>query len=210
MASKRKSIKSNTQSEKNAIDSSSENPVKQLFMGDYFNIHTFQRHPITPTFFSYQAKLLKEWADQDDSLRISDFYDKQGYGPEFYYYWVDKDHDFKAANSYALRRIGSRREGGAMTRKFSENTIHKTLGYYDPIWREEMRLMNEMRLAVAEKAESKVVVIERFPSPSGEYHDVEVVSTSKLSPQEVASNIRRNTATDRQVKVNANVGETYE
>jgi hypothetical protein len=202
VASKRKSNNPITKTNDSTTNSSGQNSVKQLFMGDYFNIHTFQRHPITPSFFGYQAKLLKEWADQDDSLRISDFYDKQGYGPEFFYYWVDKDHDLKAANSYALRRIGSRREGGAMTRKFSENTVHKTLGHYDPIWREEMRLINEARLAIAEKSESKIVVIERFPSASNEYQDVEVVSTSKLSPQEVASNIRRNIATDREVKVN--------
>ncbi len=210
MASKRKSIKSNTEPEKNAINASSENLAKKVFLGEYFNIHTFQKHPITASFYIHEARALKEWSELETSLKISDFYDARGYDPKQFYRWVADHEEMALAHDYALRRVGSRREIGAMTRKFAESTIHKVHGHYDPIWREEMRLMNEMRLAVAEKAESKVVVIERFPSPSGEYHDVEVVSTSKLSPQEVAANIRRNTATDRQVKVNANVGETYE
>lgn len=210
MASKQKTIKSNTQSKNTANITSAENPVKQIFLGEYFNIHTFQKHPITETFFTREAKALKEWAELETSLRISDFYDARGYDPKFYYYWVEKHPEIQTAHEYAMRRIGSRREVGAMSRRFAENTVHKTLGHYDPIWREEMRLMNEARLAIAEKQEARIVVMERYQLPDGGYQDVEVISTSKLTPQEVASNIRRNTATDRQVKVNANVGESHE
>ncbi len=207
---KRKINNHNTVIENNATKLSEENSVKQLFLGEYFNIHTFQKHPITSNFILQEAMRLKQWADVEDSLRICDFYDQRGYSPEIFYQWVDKYPEMNTANNYALRRIGSRREGGALTRKFAETTVHKTLGRYDHVWREEMALANAARLAVAEKSESKVLIIERFPSSSGEYRDVEVISSSKFSPEEVASNIRRNTATDRQVKVNANIGETYE
>ncbi len=205
---KPKTSNTNTVAENNDTNLNNENSVKQLFIGEYFNIHTFKKHPITTNFILQEAKALKTWADQDDSLRISDFYDRQGYSPEMYHYWIDKFPEMSHANQYALRRIGSRREIGAMQRRFAESTIHKVQGHYDHIWREETRLANEARLAVAEKSESKVVIIERFPSSSRE--DVEVVSTSKLTPEEVAANIHRNTATDRQVKVNGNVGSTYE
>lgn len=210
MASNRKTIKSNTQSENSDKNLSDKNIVKQIFLGEYFNIHTFQKHPITETFFIREAKALKEWSELETSLRIADFYDWRGYSPEMYYEWVSKHHEMCSSHAYAMRRIGSRREVGAMSRKFAENTVHKTLGHYDPIWREEMRLMNEARLAIAEKQEARIVVMERYQLPDGGYQDVEVISTSKLTPQEVASNIRRNTATDRQVKVNANVGESHE
>ncbi len=207
---KRKINNHNTVIENNAIKLSEENSVKQLFLGEYFNIHTFKKHPITSNFILQEAMRLKQWAEVEDSLRVCDFYDQRGYSPEIFYQWVDKYPEMNIANNYALRRIGSRREGGALNRKFAETTVHKTLGRYDHVWREEMALANAARLAVAEKSESKVLIIERFPSSSGEYRDVEVISSSKFSPEEVASNIRRNTATDRQVKVNANVGETYE
>lgn len=194
--------------ENNDTNLNNENSVKQLFIGEYFNIHTFKKHPITNNFILQEAKALKTWADQEDSLRISDFYDRQGYSPEMYHYWIDKFPEMSHANQYALRRIGSRRENGAMQRKFAESTIHKVQGYYDQIWRNEVRLANEARLAIADKVESRVVVIERFPSSS--QNEIEVISTSKITPEELAANIHRNTATDRQVKVNANVGDSYE
>lgn len=207
---KRKINNHNTIPENNAIKLSNENSVKQLFLGEYFNIHTFQKHPITSNFILQEAMRLKQWADLEESLRICDFYDLRGYSPEIFYEWVEKYPEMKFSNNYALRRIGSRREGGALNRKFAETTVHKTLGRYDHVWREEIAIANAARLAIAEKSESKMVIIERFPSLSGEYRDIEVISSSKLTPEEVASNIRRNTATDRQVKVNANVGESYE
>jgi hypothetical protein len=210
VASNRKTNKPNTQSENGTKNASEQNLVKQVFLGEYFNIHTFQKHPITESFYAREAKALKEWSELETSLKIADFYDWRGYDPKQFYRWVANHEEMSLAHDYALRRVGSRREIGAITRKYAETTIHKVHGHYDQIWREEMRLMNEARLAIADKAESRVVIIERFPSPSGEYHDVDVVSTSKLDPQEVASNIRRNTATDRQVKVNANVGESHE
>lgn len=204
---KRKNNNPNTVTENNAKNQSEEKTIKQIFLGEYFNIHTFQKHPITSNFILQEARKLKDWADQDDSLRISDFYDLQGYGPDMFYLWVDKYPEMRLSNDYALRRIGSRREGGALTRRFAETTIHKTLGHYDNIWRQEVRLANEARLAIAEKSESKVVVIERFPSLSA---DVDVIPSLKLTPEEVAAHIHKSTANDRQVKVNSNVGDSCE
>ncbi len=187
-----------------------ENDVLPVVLGDYFNIHTFQKHPITSNFMIQEALRLKQWAEEDDSLRISDFFDSRGYSRKMFYEWVHKHHEFEIAHEYAMRRIGARRENGALTRKFAETTVHKTLGHYDYVWREEIDRANAARLAVADKAESKLVIMERYQLPDGDYRDVEVISVSKFTPEEVAANIRRNTATDRQVKVNAKVGDSCE
>ncbi len=189
---------------------SEEIEVKLIFLGEYFNIHTMAKHPITRQFIQKEAIKLKQWAELDDSLLIQDFYDMQGYDPRTYYDFVHQFEEFAAANEYAKRRLGSRREIGAATRKYNENTIQKTLGHYQNIWREEIRIANEARQAIAEKSESKVVVIERFPSMLGR-QDVEVVSSSSLTPEEVAGQIHRQTGDQRMVKVNTkNIGEAYE
>lgn len=209
MASKRKT--------NNPISISDKSDIKpkvfaegSLVIEEYFNVHTMKYHPATKNFVLQEAMRLKEFADLDTSLRLSDFYDFRGYNTDTFYDWCHKFPEMKTAHDYAKRRIGARRENGALFKKFDSGIVQRTLGYYDYVFQREVDKANAAKLAVAEKSESKVVVIERFPSPSGEYHDVEVVSTSKLSPQEVASNIRRNTATDRQVKVNANVGDAHE
>lgn len=199
-----------TVTENSGINVSEKNSTKPLFIGEYFNIHTFQKHPITSKFILQEAMRLKEWSELDTSLKIADFYDMRGYDPKQFYRWVAEYDEMSLANEYALRRLGSRREIGAMTRKFAETTIHRVHGHYDQIWREEMDKANQARLAVAEKSESKLVIMERYQLPGGEYRDVEVISTSQFTPEEVAANVRRNTATDRQVKVNANVGDSCE
>ena len=204
---KRKISKDSTVTENNTTNVSEQNLVKPIFLGEYFNIHTFQKYPITFNFIIQEAIRLKEWSDLDTSLKIQDFYDMRGYDPKQFYRWVNEYPEMELANQYALRRLGSRREIGAMVRKYAEATIHKVHGHYDNIWREEMRLANEARLAIADKTESRIVIIEKFPSSS---QDIEVISTSRVTPEELAANIHRNTATDRQVKVNGNVGDSYE
>lgn len=189
---------------------SEENEVKLLFLGEYFNIHTMAKHPITRQFIQREAIKLKQWSELEDSLLIQDFYDMQGYDPRTFYDFVNQFEEFSAANEYAKRRLGSRREIGAVTRKYTENTIHKTLGHYQDIWREETRLANEARKAINEVAESKVVVIERFPS-SSHAQDVEVISLSQLTPEEVAGQIHKQTGDQRIVRVNTkNLGDAYE
>lgn len=198
---------SKTNSEK---DETSQSQVKLIFLGEYFNIHTFKMEIVTQSFILRQAIKLKEWADQEDSLRICDFFTAQGYRRRDFYDFITKCQEMEYAHEYALTRIGSRREHGAVTRKFSDATIHRTLGHYDPVWREETKLLNEARLAVAEKHESKVVVIERFPCLSGGYTDIEVVSMSDKTPEEVAANVHRQTGLKSPVKVNTNFLGKYE
>jgi|HubBroStandDraft_5_1064220.scaffolds.fasta_scaffold00573_8 hypothetical protein len=180
-----------------------------LVIEEYFSVHTMKFHPATKKFVEQEAMRLKEFADVETSLRLSDFYDFRGYNTETFYSWCHKFPEMKAAHDYAKRRIGARRENGALFKKFDAGTVQRTLGFYDYVFQQEVEKANAARLAVAEKSESRVVVIERFPSPSGEYQDVEVVSSSKLTPEEVASNIRRNIATEREVKVNVK-GKSYD
>lgn len=180
---------------------------KPVFLGEYFNVHTFQKHPLTHNFFIREAQNLKIWADLEDSFRISDFYDKQGYQPALFYRWVNKYEELEIAYNYALRRIGSRRESGAMHRQLAGSTVHRTLGHYDPIWKEETRILNEARSSLAQQNESRVVVIERFPSPS-DGKDKEVISIQS-SPEEIAGNIHRNTSTQREVRVGSRNTKIY-
>lgn len=154
---------------------------------DYFNIHTFKMHPTTKNFIINQAIKLREWSLTDEALRITDFIDQQGYAPKMFYEWCKKNSLLQDAYEFALRRIGSRREGGAMTRRFAESTVHRTLGYYDAIWKQETRELAKLKEDHAQN-ETKVVVIERFPS-------VEPVSprVSGQSPEEVAGRIHAQT-----------------
>lgn len=164
-----------------------------VFLGEYYNLFTRMMSPITKRFLEEEYSKIMEWAQDENSLRMVDYIDFRGYTPETYYEWVKKYPEIKIAHEFALRRIGSRREQGAMIRKFSEGTIHRTLGYYDTIFASETQKLAQMK---EDSTPDIKLIIENFPSPS-EHHK---------TPEEIAANIRRNTATARQVKVNSNVG----
>jgi hypothetical protein len=173
-----------------------------IVIEEWFNIHTMKYHPATKRFIEQEAQKLKDWAILDDSLRLSDFYDGRGYNPETFYAWSHRFPEMKAAHDFALRRIGSRRENGALNRSFDSSTVHKTLGHYDYVFQQQMDRVHEIKARItAQESESKVVIIERFPSQS---EDTMTVPESHYlrTPEQIAGNIHRNTATQREVKVN--------
>lgn len=122
-----------------------------------------------------KAELLREryitWADKKDSYRISDFLDEEGIESKEFERLKKKYPFLKEANEYAVRRLASRREIGAMTGKFKEATIFRSLSRYCPIDKEEWqeRVSFTARCAaeakkITEDKEEKIIVIERMPS----------------------------------------------
>jgi hypothetical protein len=170
-------------------------PIKQIFLGDYLNVHTFQKHIITQSFIESEAKKLRDWADQEDSLLIQDFTDFQGYRMKLFYQWIKEHPVMEIAHEYAISRIGSRREKGAMTRKYAEASTHRTLGYYQEIWRDQTKELARMRDEVSAANETKVVVIDRFVLP-------EDAQLRLKTPEEVAREINDSTRDNRVVGPN--------
>lgn len=175
--------------QKDALQAPQE-PVQLLFLGEYFNVHTMQMHPITSRFVEREAIKLKAWADEDSSLNLYDFIDAQGYSPKMFYEWCDKYSPLEAAHGYALRRIGSRRELGAMNRRFAEATVHRTLGHYSDVWKKETIQLARLKEEVSAQNETKVVVIERFPEMGAQ--------PSQLTPEQVAGAIHKATGDARE------------
>jgi hypothetical protein len=163
--------------------------TKLIFLGEYLNIHTFQKHIITQSFIESEAKKLRDWANLEDSLLIQDFADKQGYRRTLFYEWVEKYPTFAIAHEYALSRLGSRREIGAMTRRFAEATTHRTLSHYQDIWKNETIALSKLKEDNSVQNEQRVVIIERFPA----------IEERKKTPEEVASAIKKSTEDSRLV-----------
>lgn len=170
--------------------------VKPVFIGEYYNLHTRQMSPMTERFVEREAQKLMDWAMLEDSLRISDYTDSQGYAPQVYYSWVKKFPAIQLAHEFALRRIGSRREHGALTRKFNEKVVSWTLGQYDQVFKEEMMAIARMKEEFNKNPDIKVIV-EHIPSQDSveQLYSVEAdqEEEDKPTPAEVAMKVRRNT-----------------
>jgi len=175
---------------KSAVLATSEPKLSEAgeFLGEFFNVHSFKMHPTTMRFVESEARRLKEWSQLDTSLRLADFVDGQGYSPEIFYQWCRKSAILRNVHQYALRRIGARRENGALSKQLDVSTVHRTLGHYDSVWKSEAIFHAKLK-DESEKNETKVVVIERFP--------VLEDKVSSRTPEEVAQAARRSTSDSR-------------
>jgi hypothetical protein len=135
-------------SRKKAVAKVSRTPTYEF----HYNIHKRTDVVVTEKTIEDLAKDFYTWANQEDSLRIDDFIDIVGFSKTTFYKWVDLYPELKRALEYALRRIASRREIGASTRKYDSNSIYKTLAFYDEIYRGEQKRVSELKLE-AEKAD---------------------------------------------------------
>jgi hypothetical protein len=155
--------------------------VEPIVLDQFFNVHTRQYHPLTHRFVENQCVLLKDWADLEDSINIYDYFNTQGYSPVIFYKWCQRFPELSEIHDYAIRKLGSRREMGAMTRKYDASTVHRTLGYYHHIWRQETAALAKLK-EDASSHETKIVVIEKF---------------SEKTPEEVAWSVHKSTANKR-------------
>jgi len=179
------------------LNSSDSNVVKLLFLGEYYNLHTRQMSPVTARFVENEAQKIMDWAVLEDSLRIVDYTDSQGYAPQVYYTWIKRFPAMQLAHEFALRRIGSKREHGALTRKYSEKVVGWTLGSYDQVFRDEMLAIARMKEEFSQNADIKVVV-EHIPFQDSveqlySSNDQDEEEEEKPTPAQVAMRVRRNT-----------------
>ncbi len=173
-------------------------PVEQLFIGQYLSLKTFQYHPLTVKFVEHECVRLVEWAQLEDSLVLLDFIDIGGYSEDTFYDWCKKFSNFEEAHLYAKRKIGSRREIGALTRKFDGNFVARMMGHYSRAWREEMVFTAKLREDTSKQNDIKIV-IEEMPWQPGPMAPcmLDAVIEPKLSPEEVAGKIHKLTTESR-------------
>jgi len=185
---------------KKPIDSKEDQilPVEQVFTGQYYNVKTMKYHPTTVKFVENECIRLLEWSELDDSLILLDFLDTRGYNPETFYDWCKKFENLEQAHQYVMRRIASRREKGALMRKYDANAIMRVMGHYSKIWRDEMTFAAKLREDTSKQNDIKIV-IEEMPWQPGPMAPcmLDAVIEPKPTPEEVAGRIHKLTTEGR-------------
>ncbi len=125
--------------------------TKQRPWEEYYDIFTFSMKPYNEETIAIVAQDLRNWAQQDGddnfAFRIADFIDSRGLCWDTFYKWVKNNEGMKRAHAFAMRRLASRREKGAATRRFDSGTIFRSLAHYCEI--EETQ--SDRRAALAQK-----------------------------------------------------------
>ncbi len=132
---------------------------------EYFDPISYKRTPMTDIGLKKLGQDLVQWAlHDDDALTIRQFFDARGIGGSSVAKWQEKCPKFKAAYKLAMSAIGTRREIGGIKKKFDSNFISSSMAHY----LKEYKFLAEWRAGLRQKEdaknETKVVIIERFPS----------------------------------------------
>jgi hypothetical protein len=133
---------------------------------DYLNTITLQEMPISEAGVEHLAHMLIDWSRDSKALIMNDFFDEFGVIPRKFYEWTKRAPLLKEAYEYALRRIGSNREYGALTRKFEPSMIRFKQHQYDPSWADADKYHANLKSNVFEGSGKEYIVIRESASSS--------------------------------------------
>ncbi len=118
--------------------------TKNLVMGEYYCLKERQPRPVTMNFLRSLADLLLDWAEDEDSLSITEFFKVAKMGSGTLYEWIERCPELKTAHSYALDVIGARRETGAMRKKLDGTSVWKSQYHYGRYYREALEFAAQL------------------------------------------------------------------
>lgn len=108
------------------------------------------------------ADLLVVWADTDEALKVSQFYTKFYMSDKVFYGYVAKCPKLADAVDIAKKKIGDRREVGAITGRFSSTIVEKTMPMYDSEYRSLIEWKSKLGVE-QEQQGSRIVVLDKIP-----------------------------------------------
>ncbi len=117
--------------------------------------------PIPDDFLQEVCENMREWADKETSLRFKDYLVERRLHWKVFYQWCERYQPLQEEYDFTLAKIASRREIGAMTRKFDAASALRMMPRYDDEW-----ITNELKLAEIKKVatgnqgnETKITVV---------------------------------------------------
>lgn len=120
--------------------------------------------PVTESMVQDMAIEIINWAEEEDSIILNDFYNPRGYTADKLQRWANKYPVFGAAYKYAKDMIGARRE----KRRILETHCSFTLSEYSSIWKEKEERLHKRKIELAtikqDKAEATTINV--FAKPA--------------------------------------------
>jgi hypothetical protein len=155
-------IKTNNQ---HSTRKKTEKVTKWVYLDEYIDFFHGKRKAISEKGLDALGQELLEYAQDEDSLVLGDFFFDKGIPETSYRQWLAKNELFNLRYQAAKKKIGSRRERGALEREFAEKTALTSMAIYDSEWKEIEKWRSSLRSKeqAAGKADFQVVM-EKFPS----------------------------------------------
>lgn len=159
---------------KNSNPITDKNPrVKKLVeekrpFDDYLCQYSYRRKPISDAWLDAFALRMRQYPDDPNNkdedgiepLTFQEFLDKEGVSWVDLLRWQKRHEPTRLAHEYYIRRIGRRREKGALTKKYDASMVARAQWKYDTSDRDEQLRIEErevelIKLKASVKAEAE-------------------------------------------------------
>lgn len=119
--------------------------------------------PIPEMYLEKLANDWIEWSKLEDSLRATDFFLEINIHNGIVYRWLGMHPVLKEAHTIVMQRLASRRERGAINRKYDAGTIDR----YQPLYDKEYKEIVEWRASLRDKNEESngTIIVNLPPAP---------------------------------------------
>jgi|GEM_PF-3926329 len=128
----------------------------------YFDLFFFKQKPIPYAFLQRLAEDLWAWSMKDTSLRIEDFYTDCGIRSEDFYRFIERCEELRESHSATMIRLATRRDKGALTKKFDASWAARTQAAFDSEYRKARQFEASLQKDNEDKVQ-RVVVLEKMP-----------------------------------------------
>jgi hypothetical protein len=105
---------------------------------EYFCLKEMQPRPVTMAYIEAVADMLVEFADLDSSLSMTGFYRVTKIPLDCMQRWKEICPRLKAAYNYAMTTFGTRREEGAITKRYDTGAVWKRQYQFGAEYKEAM------------------------------------------------------------------------
>jgi hypothetical protein len=140
----------------NTNDTEAASTVKPVWVENYLSLNDFKYHPATQLFFERMAQEFMDWGDKEDSLVVAEFYTNKKIPSSTFDAWFDKYQPMKRAHEYVKQKISTRKEMGAMTRRYDSSFTKESMYVHSTEWREFLKFKKDLELKALESQKIEI------------------------------------------------------
>lgn len=110
------------------------------------------------------ANEIREWANTTKRVKVDQYCDEIRVDRAVFRKWRERYAPLEEAYQQARQIIGDRREEYGLFNKFNSSIVEKTMGMYNEEYKEFLKWKAEINKHTQVNNETKIVVVDRYPS----------------------------------------------
>jgi len=148
------------------VDHNKSLPAKTKVIDFYNDLLFMKQMPVSEAFIDRLSAEMVAFADLEDTLRPSQFWNSKRLSIGTIDKWRAKWPQLERAYEYLVARIADRRDIGAITRKYDGSYVERSLAMYDP----EYKKFLEWKASIADKNKesSGTLVVQMYTAPNSD------------------------------------------